>query len=81
MKRIVSNEGFVIPHITKVGEIIDNEEKYSFIGEEMKKFSFIIWLQGPSCHRIDDDDKRFLETTRNTLMSDIINYYGGPLDV
>ena len=78
MKNVVGPEGLVVSHITKIGEVRDNQERYPHLDlkkEGMKKYSFLVWSQGPNCHDINGDCKEEIEAKREALIIDVKSYY------
>lgn len=73
MKLAMSQFGFVIPHITKVGEI----EEW---GDDDTPYSFLV-LAGSTIDRVFAQSKEDAEEKRKNLVREINQYYGEPLDV
>ena len=76
MRTAVTEDGLVIPHITRIGEIgapvvclIDG-----CLIDGNKSYYFIVWTMG-DIHRIENVDKNILSQIRNRLVSDVESYY------
>lgn len=71
MRTAVTEDGLVIPHITRIGEmcLIDG-----CLIDGNKSYYFIVWTMG-DIHRIENVDKNILSQIRNRLVSDVESYY------
>ena len=72
----IVKHGLVIPRITFVGEIIDDNEEDTdrCYMPEYKRYYFFVKL-GESIQRVEDDDRNRLNATRNDIIIGIEDYY------
>ena len=85
MRTSVGPEGFVVPNITKIDDIIDlikpGEDPARVEMSDYKRYYFLVWDTGGMCHRVEDDDNEPLKEKRKRLITSVNRYYAEPLDI
>jgi len=82
MKIAMGAEGFVVNHVTRVGDIIEHgPDNPTAIGNTDPYSYFIVWTDGGTAHRVEGESKEEVEKRRQNLIIDINQYYAEPLDI
>ena len=72
MRTAVGPEGFVLPHITKIDDVLENcIDPY----DSQTFYYFLIWSTGGQCSRIEMRSKEDVEQKRKELLIAVNQYY------